>query len=109
MTFRWRITVSLYGHTVTFTVDSGADVNILMLETCRKLSMPPRERASTTLTSVDTILIIDGKLQGTVTFNNRAEAEVFCVVDSAGDLLSRSVCSHLGVLQLTGEVNEDVF
>ena len=106
MTFRWRITVSLNGHTVTFAVDSGADVNILMLKTCRKLSMPPHERASTTLASVDTILIIDGKLQGTVTFNN--SAEVFCVVDSAGDPLSRSVCSHLGVLQLTGEVNEDV-
>ena len=71
--------------------------------------MPPRERASTTLTSVDTILIIDAKLQGTVAINNRAEPEVFCVVDSAGDLLYRSVCSHPGVLQLTGEVNEDVF
>ena len=71
--------------------------------------MPPRERASTTITSVDTILIIDAKLQGTVTTNNRAGPDVFCVVDSAGDLLSRSVCSHLGVLQLTGEVNEDVF
>ena len=71
--------------------------------------MPPRERASTTLTSVDTILIIDAKLQGTVTTNNRAGPDVFCVVDSAGDLLSSSVCSHPGVLQLTGEVNEDVF
>jgi hypothetical protein len=80
-----------------------------MLKSCRKLSRPPRERATTTLPSVDTILIIDAKLRGTVTINNRAEPEELCVVDSAGDLLSRSVCSHLGVLQLTGEVNEDVF
>ncbi|XP_043229573.1 uncharacterized protein K02A2.6-like [Amphibalanus amphitrite] len=42
-------------------------------------------------------------------FKSKAESEVFYVVDSADNLLSRSACSRLGVLQFTGEVHEDVF
>ena len=99
----------LNGQDVTFKVDSGADVSILSLQTYRNLNLPPLEHASTTLTSVGSVLKLEGKMRGAITFKDKSESEVFYIVDSADNLLSRSACSRLGVLRFTGEVNEDVF
>ena len=75
----WRVTAGLHGHSVTFKVDSGADVSILSRRTYKKLSLPPLEHASTTLTSVGSVLKVEGKLRGTITFKDKAEPEVFYV------------------------------
>ena len=105
----WRVTVSLSGQEVTFKVDSGADVSILSLRTFKRLNLPCLEHTSSTLTSVGGLLKVEGKLQGTVAYKNKAEPETFYVIDCADDLLSRSACSRLGILQFTGEVHQDVF
>ena len=105
----WRVTISLYGQKVAFKVDSGADASILSLKTYKKLKLPPLEHASNTLTSVGSVLKVEGKLKGAIQFKSKTEPEEFYVVDSADDLLSRSACSRLGVLKFTGEVTQDVF
>ena len=105
----WRVHICLNGKDITFKVDSGADVSILSLKTYQKLSLPPLEHASATLTSVGSVLKVEGKLRGDITFKGKSDSEVFYVVDSADDLLSRSACSRLGVLRFTGEVTDDVF
>ena len=109
----WTIAAQVGQNSVSFKVDSGADVNVLSLQQYKQLiRRPALQPASRRLSSVGGVLQVVGVFSETVRYKKVSlEDELFYVLDTSQNLLSRSAGERLGVTEFTGEVklSENVF
>ena len=102
----WILSVDVGQNPVTFKVDSGADVNVMSLQQFKQLQpRPVLQPAQQPISSVGGALEVVGVFQEFVKHKQVSlDQELFYVVDTSQNLLSRDTSMRLGVIAFTGDV-----
>ena len=96
----WTVNLSLRGSNTQFKADSGADVTVITRHTYQSLAKPTSLKSTNSiLRSMSSKVQCDGKFDTTVKLNGQDYARTVYVVSSGTNLLSRSACKEMKILQ----------
>ncbi|KAK7111890.1 hypothetical protein V1264_011443 [Littorina saxatilis] len=105
----WKSTITIGKHRITFTLDTGAQVNVLPMSLYRRLQHGPLQYSSAKLSTYSgESLPVKGKCRLTCVVNTKKLSLEFQVVDTHSKaVLGLSACVSLGLVQRVDMIEDD--
>ena len=105
---QWKVDLPILGRKINFKIDCGADVTILKKSVFEQIE--PRHKPKlkvcnqSLITAGGTEIACDGYFKAKTKYNGRHYKEDIYVANSTSNLLSRKLCSEMGIISLN--INE---
>ena len=107
----WEIKAEMYGQSISFKIDSGADITVMNYDQYMTLKgRPALTKSDTVLSGVGGRPNCKGQFAADINVNGRpCKLNIYVVEDLTTNLLSRGAAVNLGLIMRVHEISDEIF